>query len=188
MKKQLLRKKCYMAMLALAGAVMFAAMPVAATPLELTKSYPDITSQDVYAVADGFVGSASLFSDAEDSSSNITGGSFNLDSFIGGDFTISGSFSYGGTDYSGALLTGKVTAAGDDGYGLYEYLFTVDGGTAASLFGGIGVTGGTIIDTWSQVADTFPAAPVPEPATLSLMLIGGSALVALRRRRSPFVV
>lgn len=188
MNRETVRTKSYKTILALAGAAIIAGMPVAAEadPLGLTVSWPDITSQEITGdLASGFSGTASSFFDGTNSYS-ITGGSFDLD-YILGTIALKGAFSYGGTDYAGDLLTGTITAEGDNGFSVYEFLFTVDSGSAALLFGGIGATGGTsIYSLFGVQADTFfqQAAPVPEPATMSLMLLGGSALVAIRRRKN----
>ena len=142
---------------------------------------------------------------------NITGGGlFDLDAMIdgsgvltGGTLTITGTV--GTTFTGGTLLTGTLTDFGfidPPGGDIFEFLFNVTGGDLAASFGPLG---GVILDAAFPSSDfdgTFTAnfdnlgsggagfgagvsdtAPVPEPATLSLMLLGGGGLFAIRRRK-----
>jgi hypothetical protein len=85
-----------------------------------------------------------------------------------------------------------------ENYDIFEFLFKVTGGTKAYDFGGINADCGVILSaffgseggfqgTWTEsfandgsgAADT---APVPEPASGSLLLVGGALFAVLRRR------
>jgi|GEM_PF-763370 len=100
---------------------------------------------------------------------------------------------------SGTLLTGTLTQFGystTPGGEIFEFVFTVeddDGDLASSFKPLAGVIldaidtgfGGSFTSDFSNSgfgnADTFP---VPEPATLSLLLLGGTAIACRRIRRS----
>jgi hypothetical protein len=94
---------------------------------------------------------------------------------------------------SGSLLTGDITAF-DFGPNVFEFLYTITGGDAASMFGGIGAAAGLIYHP-----QNFPgnfAAPfsngggfgdtrgvVPEPASLVIWPLLGLGIVLAERRR-----
>jgi hypothetical protein len=137
----------------------------------------------------------------------IAGGTFALNATIddsgilgpGGTLTIGGTVTSLGY-LTGTLLTGDLTDFGfpDAGGDPLEFLFDVTGGDAATLWAG--QKGGVILSfsgfsgdwtadwdnllngdegTGTAVADT---GAIPEPATLTLMLMGGGALLGARRR------
>ncbi|MBT8132096.1 MAG: hypothetical protein KJO35_07495 [Gammaproteobacteria bacterium] len=190
----------------LAGSLISA--PSMATPLGLTLAdQPDIVSIFIDTVynagtqsltADGFA--SQLDYDSVLSPESISGGLFDLDAtvdnagnLIGGSISIFGTIANLGFN-SGTLLTGALTAIGSDisGDGTLEFLFSVNGGDAAALFGDIG---GIILaptgfaDAWDQDfsqmmtgrADTAAMA-APEPGILFLQGLGLLMLVMLRRR------
>ena len=123
----------------------------------------------------------------------------------GGTITISGNYS-NTIGISGVLLTGNLTAFGwtNGAFNeLFEFTYTVTGGLMATsqYFGVPGSPGGVIYDTQENVfngsfASSFfssgfaspnaDVAPIPEPATVSLVLLAGLTLVRpLRRRAAP---
>lgn len=133
---------------------------------------------------------------------NIIDGLFSLSLFLdengeilpaGGTITISGSV----LDLGPELLTGNITEFGfmdSPGGEIFEFVFDVTGGDLAPQFGPLG---GVILDAvdsgfggtfdtsfansgFSGVADT---APIPEPATSLLLLIGAAVCQARRRSR-----
>ena len=108
-----------------------------------------------------------------------------------GKLTISGTIAALGAT-SGTLLTGNMTQFGfDAGGNLMDFKFAVTGGDLASRYGSqagvilntvggfTGSFGSNFSNTGSGSTDTFP---VPEPATM-LVLLGAAALGVLRRSR-----
>jgi hypothetical protein len=107
------------------------------------------------------------------------------------------------------LLTGNLTSGpagtafgfGDGNGDIFQFLFTVSGGKAAIVhdFGGVGATGGVILNGWfdspsiptwtSSFANdgfsgTMDCFSIPEPASVSLSLIGGALCAVVRSRSS----
>lgn len=81
-----------------------------------------------------------------------------------------------------SLLLGTVTRYGHQGSD-YDFSFMVDPTSALAQF--YGPRGGIMLHLGNGTADIIPGAPVPEPATMSLLLSGCGALAALRRRQKP---
>jgi MYXO-CTERM domain-containing protein len=153
--------------------------------------------------ADGF----SLTYNDGVSQTAINNGHFNITATIdvggvllGGTVLIEGTFGLEGP----TLLTGTLTAFGFEdppGGDLFDFLFTVTGGSLATEFGGVGNTAGIILDvnngpdvdgtfshdfdnldggipgTGQGVSDT--GIPVPAPGSLALLALG---LLGARRR------
>lgn len=141
---------------------------------------------------------------------NIAGGSFDINSTINFNaMTASGSLDIGGTIASqgfnsGTLLTGTLSSSpGNQTFGAgpgdpLEFLFSVTGGDAAGLYGGVGSTAGVILSQsgyTGSFASSFSSAPfggladtfgqqqtVDAPGSFVLLLMSG-ALVACGRRR-----
>lgn len=140
---------------------------------------------------------------------NILGGFYSLTAIVDAVGNASGSISITGTVptagmNSGTLLTGTIDAWGyvDGGGEIFEFIFAVTGGDLLPYYptGLSGPRGGTIIATtdtgftgdlglnfssfsYTAVSDTFP---IPEPASIASMLIGGGLFVVgcvWRRRR-----
>ena len=182
-----------------------------AAPLNLTLlDTPDIVSSfiDVSYSADTDTLTASGFAlELDDDGSvppeGILNGTFNLNATIdaagslsGGSLTIGGTVPTLGFNTE-PLLTGTLTEFGfpDAGGDPLEFLFTVTGGDAGDLYGGVGAVGGVIMsatgfggsfdidwsNTGSGVADV---APVPLPAALWLFGAGLMGLVGVSRRRA----
>jgi hypothetical protein len=136
-------------------------------------------------------GNANVFSPPGSPLGNIAGGTFNINANINFNAqTASGTLSIGGTIAglgfnSGTLLTGTLNStpasqtfgagAGDP----LEFLFTVTGGDAAGLYGGVGSTAGIILSQsgyagsfagdfssapFGALADTFQFQPGPAPS------------------------
>jgi hypothetical protein len=97
------------------------------------------------------------------------------------------------------LLKADLTAFGYSGTGAtaaFKFTGTVTGGTYAAPFGGIGSPIGVIVETWGSTftgaftanfantssVSTVDVRVIPEPCTLTVLALGGLAL--LRRRRS----
>jgi hypothetical protein len=122
---------------------------------------------------------------------NIVGGSFDINANINFNAqTASGTLSIGGTIAglgfnSGTLLTGTFNSAlASQTFGAgpgdpLEFLFTVTGGDAAALYGGVGSTAGVILSQsgytgsfagnfssapFGALADTFQSQPGPAPS------------------------
>jgi hypothetical protein len=185
-----------------------------AAPLGLTLlDTPDIASSFITvgynAGTDAFTASGFAFLLDDDGSvppEDIVAGTFDLSASINasGNLDLSnGTLEIGGTVASlgftgGTLLTGDLTAFGfpDLGGDPLEFLFTVTGGDAAGLYGGVGSIGGIILSgdtgftgdfnnnfagTGSAVADVAP--PVPLPAAVWLFGAGLLALVRVGRNR-----
>lgn len=201
------------AALALSTALMLGAGSQAqAAPLNLTLlPAPDIFSGfiDVAYTAgtDAFTANGfaqTLDDDGIGAPEAIAGGTFDLSASIndlgllgGGTLDIGGTVAALGFN-SGTLLTGNLTAFGFPAAGgdPLEFLFSVTGGDAAGLYGGVGSTGGVILSggtgftgdftadfrgTGSAVADV---APIPLPAAVWLFGTGLLGLVGLGRKRS----
>ncbi len=136
---------------------------------------------------------------------NIAGGSFDINANINFNaLTATGSLNIGGTVASqgfnsGTLLTGTLSAFGAGPGDPLEFLFTVTGGDAAGIYGGIGSSAGVILSQsgyagsfagnftsgpFQALADTFGiASDVSEPATLALFGIGLAVVGIARSRR-----
>jgi len=129
----------------------------------------------------------------------------------GGMLTINGAVNGDGNETAVPLLTANlVTGAagtafgyGDGDNNLFQFRFTVTGGSLEGAFGGSGAAGGVILDAWfnassgdnpftgswnsnfdsngSQVGDIDSFA-VPEPGTLALTICGLTGLLVMRRR------
>jgi hypothetical protein len=142
----------------------------AATDINLTEGLPDLTGSPMdvtYNAGTGaFVASGWL------SDYNIPGpidvgasviGSYTLSATIStnsgvkltsGTLTINGAVGDGNTGVT--LLTGNLTTGaagtafgyGDNGNDLFQFLFTVNGGSLASAFGGNGAAGGVVLNAW----------------------------------------
>ena len=101
------------------------------------------------------------------------------------------------SDYdSGTLLTGDITAFGyENENDPFEFLFSLTGGDAAGLYGGIGSTGGVILSSiftdftgffssdWSSFGVSDTGTPVPEPVTMLLLGSGLIGLAGFMRKR-----
>jgi hypothetical protein len=145
----------------------------------------------------------------------ITGGAYMVSATItnsgvvtSGSLNITGTYgSYGST--GNPLLTGTLThvySMDPPGGNQFQLMFDVTGGDMASLFGSnvmsllyAGTTGfnGTFGSsfnntghTTSATIDTFsvPGTPIPEPATVVLMLTGGAWMAWHRRRHNKSAV
>lgn len=128
----------------------------------------------------------------------ITGGTFAINATIdGAGSASSGSLTINGTAgiFGPTLLTGSLTAFGWSPVGLFEFIFTVTGGSLAipTYYGNPGASIGVILDAggnnftgdWSLSFNNFgqgvsDTAPIPAPATLPLLL---AAFCVGRRRR-----
>lgn len=181
-------KKIYSTLATLAAAAIIASVPVAA---EAT-SYLDIYSSPVSlnnasATDHDFTGMAVSYktspagSPIDVNAYSATSFSLNYDSGIN-----SGGFSI--TDDNGAttLLHGLVTGLAvpvADWTTDTIFTFSIDSATG-TLNSGQSWVGTVYINlNGGGYSDAIVSAPVPEPATMSLLLLGGSALAGLRRRR-----
>ncbi len=168
------------------------------------EDYPDITAgfldvgYDATAdqlVADGYA----LTLDDGGGSVGITGGTANVTAGIDASGTLSGgTVTVGGTIASlgfnsGVLLTGNLTQLGfaTNGADLLEFAFDVTGGDAAGLYGNVpagiilafgGFSGSFDVDFAGTGVGTADIAPIPEPATLGLLLLGSASMIRRRRR------
>lgn len=127
----------------------------------------------------------------------------------GGTLTVNGAVGDGDTSVTlltANLVTGSAGIAfgyGDGGDNLFQFRFTVTGGSLESAFGGSGAAGGVILDAWfdagsgdhpfagswtsnfdsngSNGGDIDCFATVPEPTTAGCFLLGLVALVCCQR-------
>lgn len=195
-------------LLSVVAGSLFLFTPVAqATPLNLEiVDSPDIFSSFINvaygAGSNSFTASgfAMQLQDNTGTINDITNGSFNIGATIddlgiasSGTLTINGTVSGIGFNFnSGILLTGTLTAFGFPAAGgdPFEFLFDVTGGDWASDIGpvagviltntGYGGDWGSSFNSFVGLSDT--GTPVPEPATLYLLLLGGGGLCALQKR------
>lgn len=191
MRKDTLTKKSYTTLAALAGAAIIAAIPAAAsaTPTYIDVSALGNVSLDVD--LDTFTGLATSWVDETNTPHNIEA----LFSLTYAD----DSKHFAITAGSDTLLAGDIDplvawfdmnedqAWGDGDY--FEFTFASGSGL---LNGNASWPGIVTIDLGAgnhygnaDIIAAAPANPVPEPATMSLMLFGGSALAAIRRRTRP---
>lgn len=135
---------------------------------------------------------------------DIIDGTFQLNAFIDDSGSLSlgsGNLSISGivdtTPEQSFLLTGTLTAFGfyELNSALFEFLFNVTGGNMADLYGGVGGVGGVILhstgfsgnfgsdfsNSGAGFSDTGTTAPVPEPATLALLLMGIPLIFVTRK-------
>ncbi|RMF93161.1 MAG: PEP-CTERM sorting domain-containing protein [Candidatus Schekmanbacteria bacterium] len=183
-----------------------------ATSLNLTPQTPDIFSSFIYTNFDGDIFTAQGFAlELDDNgvgpAEPIVGGMFDLmaqffnGTFMGGYININGQVPTLGLDTTGVLLTGNLTGVGfpTGGSDPIEFTFDVTHSDAENLFGGYGASGGIILsfsglqgdflipfqNAGDGVADTFTlSSPVPEPATISMLLLGitGLAYTGIRKK------
>ncbi|WP_027706595.1 PEP-CTERM domain protein [Zooshikella ganghwensis] len=180
-----------------------------AVPLNLTlQDTPDINSAfiSVGYAADTDTLSANGFAlnlDDDGTLEAIAGGTFGLTATIDstGALSSGGILSIGGTIASlgfnsGTLLSGSLSAFG---FGLasdpFEFLFTITGGDAASLYGGIGSNAGVILSLDTGFTGSFEnsfrgtglavsdVAPIPVPTTLALISCGLFGLAGSLRKK-----
>ncbi|MBU4153135.1 MAG: PEP-CTERM sorting domain-containing protein [Proteobacteria bacterium] len=185
-------KKIYRTLATLAVAAVFTSVPMAA---EATPTYLDISSYNITV--------------ANPTSGNhiFTGNAWQYITVLGGVGTpITETFllTYNETTDSGTFSIGTLLSGDIEDLDLNETFINTAGAWGAGdmfQFSVINATGtlnsgqlwsGDItIDLGAGngdgVSNTIVNAPVPEPATISLMLLGGSALVGLRRRRKTHI-
>lgn len=140
----------------------------------------------------------------------ITGGSYsakflvddNSGNFLGTapgtDLTISGSFTYNGTPYSGTLLTGEVTDFGwatmpGTEYAYFDYYFNVTGGALSSLYGKVGgdvassERSNLLAKGWDEnhsgIKVKHDTAGLPEPSSMLLLGMGILGLFGIGRKK-----
>lgn len=198
------------ALLAVSGAsqAAFIEMPLANDP-SVVSGGSDVTfnsqSRDIF-----IVGTAMMFTDASQTSSFITNGSF----FLAGNVDTNGIPTSGGVVISGGLsagrgsselLSGVLTGFGfaDGGGTLLQFKFSVAGGLLADQYGGLGSDFGILVDSgaaysgdWSQDYNNLvdgtlgtgqgfsvasPLASIPTPSTA--VILGLAAARWSRRRR-----
>jgi hypothetical protein len=180
------------------------------------QSYPDITSGFIdvtyNAGTDQFTASGFALSFNDDGlgpADNINNGSFLITATVNSSGTATGgALNIGGNvgAFSSPLLVANLTAFGfqNSGGDLFEFLFTVTGGTlAASHYGGVGATIGVILDanganfngSFNSNFNNNGGFPgfgqgvsntgilVPAPGALAALLMAG--LCGSRRRRTP---
>ena len=186
------KKKTYRTLLALTGAALLS-LPVAA---QATPTYLDITASSVILDSSNspdykFSGNALTYVTSPSGGSQINinehgnppGATFSLDY----NPTLNqGSFSVVDNSNAANLLSGYLTSALFNGNnfslsGQFDFTFSSASG---SLNGNANWPGHIEINLGSASADVKANAPVPEPATLSLLALGGSALIGFRRRNS----
>jgi hypothetical protein len=138
----------------------------------------------------------------------ITGGSysanFNVDesgNFAGGvdgyDLIISGSFWYGDNLYSGTLIAGEVTKFGwlniPGPYAIFDFSFDATGGALIDFYNGAGgdvLTSeiSTFTGDWSKSHSgklvKHDTAPLPEPDTILLFILGVIGIAIFTRWKS----
>jgi hypothetical protein len=187
-----------------------AATPASATPLSMPlQTYPDVTSSFITvqydAISDAFSANGFVSAYKPNSSTEI-----DYSNYL---FKITASIADNGTFSSGILdmvnmanstdhlLTGNLVALGfANNDPTMQFLFNNTGGSLESDFGlqsfvtlnysGFDKTGLGFSDNFDNVAygdgtsDT-QAPAVPEPSTISLLLLGAGGLLLARRRRSP---
>ena len=201
-----------------------------ATPMNLTESWPDLaaqflsidyTSGDGTYTASGYTtsyvdtqGGPELLQGAGDytltatitGAGVLTAGSISINGDVGAgtELLLSGELQTGSSGPGGAF--GFVDAHGGaqlGDYNIFEFLFTIDGGSLANDFGGLGASGGVVVDAqfdnvtdfagdWTTDfhsdsgnanANNFAVEVVPEPSSAFLIFLG-LAMSATSRHRA----
>jgi len=190
MNQGTLKKKCYKTILALTGATMIAAMPMTAEATSIPDLFTYYSTAPTYVdiFSAGITESSGVFTGTTDSWSLIggtggetyTSGEFHLNK-VGKSFLLK-------KDSATPLLVGTILdELSDSSAALFSFM-PVSGWLVSNGKINVNEEGLININLFSGSADTYAqAAPVPEPATMTLMFAGGSALVALRRRKSTTV-
>ncbi len=208
-------------LVALAAAIFLFCPVVQAASLDIEPGIPDILTgyldvnyyaDDDLLVVDGWA--LTLDDDGSVPPENITNGLYSISASIDGSGNLGtggGTLSIGGTVpslgfISTPLLTGILTDFGYPGGGsdVLEFLFEVTGGDAAELYGGVGATGGIIVENGTGFSGSFAvdwdnnsgmpgygfgtatsdnfANTVPIPGALWLLGSGLIGLMGIRRR------
>lgn len=181
--------------------------PAFATPLSMSlKDSPDLMAEYVTVdyraathsfTADGFVGT---YHKDHTEIYDYFNSSLRLSALLDGDGKLlSGSLDIGNINGPTPLLTGNLIAFGfEEGGPTMQFLFDNLGGSLAADFGArafltLNFTGfensangfrSDFGNPFGSATADVEAPAVPEPSTVSLLLLGAGALVAARRRRS----
>jgi hypothetical protein len=185
---------------------LFAVTVQAFPELDLEVGTPDLYSNAITVNYDSNSGvfTATGYASRLEGLGDIAGGTFSLSATIVGDGA--GAIATGGSividGNGGNLLTGSFagdagTVFGGNANGTLDFLFDIDGGDVAGLFGGIGGVGGLILSNsgfggsfgsnfgtmYNAMANTFGhgGPGVPIPGTLWLLLAGSGWLIFRRR-------
>ena len=167
--------------LTLAVSASVSAAPIQNTALNLSEAYPDIQSDfltyDLTGNSFDLSGFATLLSYSASSTTNINNGSFSIAGTFSGlvadlDLLIRGDIGSGLTD----LLSGDLSVMSDTGSGILEFIFDINGGSLASLFGS---QVGVIYSHNNDQSNTFS---VSAPSTFSLSVLGLLLLAVARRK------
>ena len=162
-----------------AAILIFFSVSGQATLLGVNQQNPDFAANNLNFIT-GTTATADIFRfDTIDLVEHSATGTYTVDLLLG-DVSLFGTVTdFGWTNVG--LLEGTVIGFGSDGVNSMDLLFSITGGVAADLFGGVGSKAGSIITISAGTVDTFINTPVPN--AVWLLGTGLAGLFVIRKHK-----